>query len=151
METLTFNFSFDGNGSLSFGFDVSLHRELYDVLTFHYSYLNVYTKDFNNSNSFSMGANTQAVTMFFLPGTFIVENDDAYLLNYKPLPLDKMFVVFYRPIRNNSYTSYTDVFMTYKKDGEVKSMQVRNGDFTVDIDPLFPSAQAPKLTSNRLQ
>ena len=148
METLTFAFWFDGSYNLSFG---NGERDHYDVLTLHHSYMSLFTKDFNYQYSFNMGANTQAATMFFLPGTFIVENDNAYLLNYKPLPLDKMFVIFYRPIRNNSYTSYTDVFMTYKKDGEVKSMQVRNGDFTVDIDPLFPSAQAPKLTSNRLQ
>lgn len=150
METLTFNFSFDGNGSLSFGFDVSLHRELYDVLSFTNGHTNVFTKDYNNTYSFNMGANTEAANMFFLPGAFIVENS-PYELNNKPLPLDKVFAFFYRPIRDNNYSSYTTVFMTYKKDGEVKSTQVKNGDFTVDIDPLFPSAQTPKLTSNRLQ
>lgn len=149
METLTFNFNFDGNGSLSFGFYVEQHRELYDVLSFHNGYINVFTKDYNNTYSFRMGANTEAANMFFLPGTFVVENN-PYELNYKPLRLDKMFAFFYRPIRDNNYSSYTDVYMTYKKDGEVKSTQIRNGDFTVDIDPLFPSAQIPKLTSNRL-
>lgn len=150
METLTFNFNFDSNYSLHFGFYVEQHRELYDVLQFNGNYLMVFTKDVLSTSSFSMLSTYESATMFFLPGTFVVE-DSSYLLNEKPLPLDKMFAVVYRPINNDKHTSLSyEAFMTYKKDGEVKSTQVRNGDFTVDIDSLFPSAQIPKLTSNRL-
>lgn len=147
METLTFNFWYDGAYNLSFGTN---DRSKFDVLELTNDRSMVFTKDYNTSFSFQMSANTIAAEMFFLQGTFVVENEEGYNLNYKPLPLDKMFCLFYRPIRSNSFSTYTNAFMTYKKDGEVKSTQVRNGDFTVDIDPLFPSAQTPKLSSNRL-
>ena len=81
----------------------------------------------------------------FMSNTYI-ENVCAILLtNYVNINSGSFYVFMYR--ENGEIRSYIWRKTYYYNTPQEQLVKT----FTVDLDPLFPSAQTPKLTSNRLQ
>lgn len=81
----------------------------------------------------------------FASNTYI-ENVCAILLtNYVSINSGSFYVFIYR--QNGEIHSYIWRKTYYWNTPQEQLVKT----FTVDLDPLFPSAQTPKLTSNRLQ